>query len=127
MTEILWKDRAEIAEARIKVLETEYLRENKVLQAIEVLEMMLGDGVDSSTATKKELDTFAVEVYLLAHSAQRGICFNSHDKERKKADVILADASKHGVSEYRNPLEPDPNEALIRKVGKKLGAKSCGP
>lgn len=114
------------AQARIQELEAEYLRENKALQAIEALDMMLGDGVDSATATKDELVKFAIEVYEVAHSAQRGICFDSHDDWRKKADIILALAKKHGTAEYENPFEPGPDEAIIREMKGKLKAKKCG-
>ncbi len=115
-----------IMDNRVTELEAEYLRENKALQAIEALDMMLGDGVDSATATKDELVKFAIEVYEVVHSAQRGICFDSHDDWRKKADIILAAAKKHGIAEYQNPFEPDPAEAIIREMEEKLKAKKCG-
>lgn len=94
-------------------LKDEYLRENKALQAIEALYMMLGDGVDVRSATKKELDEFAVAVYELSHSAQRGICFDSHEDWRKKADEILRVADKEGIAGYKNPLEK-----MNNRVGK---------
>ena len=83
----------------------EYLRENKALQTVEALCMMLGDGVMVETASKKELDKFATEVYEIVHSAQRGECFNVHEDWREKMNTILAAAKKHGILEYQNPLE----------------------
>lgn len=86
-------------------LEKEYLRENKALQAIEALCMMLGDGADSSTATHKEFEEFAIEVYEISHSALRGICYDVHDDWRKIADRVLKAAKKHGITVYENPLK----------------------
>ena len=84
-------------------LEKEYLRENKALQAIEALVMMLGDGVMVETATRGELEKFTIDIYELSHSAQRKICFDVHEDWRKQADIILAAAKKGGVLEYQNP------------------------
>lgn len=86
-------------------LKADYLRENKALQAIEALCMMLGDGVDVATATKEEMDKFAHEVYKLTHSAQRDLCFDSHDNWRTKADEILEKADKAGIAKYKYPLK----------------------
>jgi len=113
------------AEARIRELEVEYLRENKALQAIEALQLMLGGGM-VEMATKKELVKFASEIYRMSHSAQPGICFESHEAWRKEADIILAAAKKHGIAEYQNPFEPDKTEAVVREMEENLKAKPCG-
>lgn len=88
-------------------LKERYLLENKALQAIEALCMMLGDGVHILTATCDELKKFASQVYRISHAVQCGVCRDAHDDWRKDIDEILTTADKRGIAKYENPLEEE--------------------